>query len=47
LRSSFVVTFTLGDEIGVGVTHLLSTYQYLADTGKVERLAQLFAPAIT
>ena len=30
--------------IRVGVTHLLTTYQYLADTGKVERLAQLFAP---
>ena len=32
------------DEIRVGVTHLLTSYQYLADTGKVERLAQLFAP---
>jgi hypothetical protein len=30
--------------VRVGVTHLLTTYQYLADTGKVERLAQLFAP---
>jgi hypothetical protein len=38
------VTFTLADEIRVGVTHLLTTYQYLGDTGKVERLAQLFAP---
>jgi hypothetical protein len=38
------VTLTLDDEIRVGVTHLLTTYQYLADTGKVERLAQLFAP---
>jgi hypothetical protein len=27
----------------VGVTHLLTSYQYLADTGKLERLAQLFA----
>ena len=31
-------------EVRVGVTHLMTTYQYLADTGKVERLAQLFAP---
>ena len=38
------MTFTLGDEVRVGVTHLLTTYQYLADTGKVDRLAQLFAP---
>jgi SnoaL-like domain len=38
------VTFTLGDQIGVGVTALMTSYQYLADTGKVERLAQLFAP---
>lgn len=30
--------------VRVGVTHLLTSYQYLADTGKVERLAQLFAP---
>jgi hypothetical protein len=30
--------------VRAGVTHLLTTYQYLADTGKVERLAQLFAP---
>jgi len=30
--------------IRVGVTNLMTTYQYLADTGKVERLAQLFAP---
>lgn len=30
--------------VQLGVTHLLTTYQYLADTGKVERLAQLFAP---
>lgn len=28
----------------VGVTALLTTYQYLADTGKIDRLAQLFAP---
>ena len=32
------------DSLRVGVTNLLTTYQYLADTGKVERLAQLFAP---
>ena len=38
------MTFTIGDEVHVGVTRLLNTYQYLADTGKVERLAQLFAP---
>jgi hypothetical protein len=25
--------------VRVGVTHVLTTYQYLADTGKVERLA--------
>jgi len=31
-------------EIRVGVTHLMTSYQYLADTGKVERLTQLFAP---
>jgi hypothetical protein len=31
-------------EIQVGVTALMTTYQYLADTGKVERLAQLFVP---
>lgn len=31
-------------QVRVGVTALLTTYQYLADTGKVERLAQLFAP---
>ncbi|HYO00429.1 MAG TPA: nuclear transport factor 2 family protein [Mycobacterium sp.] len=30
--------------IRVGVTHLLTTYQYLADTGKAKRPAQLFAP---
>jgi hypothetical protein len=30
--------------VRIGVTHLLTTYQYLADTGKVERLAELFAP---
>ena len=29
---------------GGQLTALLNTYQYLADTGKVERLAQLFAP---
>lgn len=28
----------------VGVSDLLTTYQYLADTGKIEQLAQLFAP---
>ena len=28
----------------VGVTHLMTSYQYLADTGKVERVAALFAP---
>jgi hypothetical protein len=33
-----------GFRIRVGVTDLLTNYQYLADTGKVERLAQLFAP---
>jgi hypothetical protein len=38
------VTFPLGDDVRVGVTHLLTSYQYFADTGKVERLAQLFAP---
>ena len=38
------MTFTLGTELRVGVTDLLTAYQYLADTGKVERLAQLFAP---
>ncbi len=38
------MTFTLGDEIRVQVTHLLTSYQYLADTGKIERLAALFAP---
>ena len=32
------------DDVRFGVTHLLITYQYLADTGKIERLAQLFAP---
>jgi hypothetical protein len=32
------------NDIRVGVTNLMTTYQYLADTGKVERLAQLFAP---
>lgn len=31
-------------ELRAGVTDLLTTYQYLADTGRVERLAQLFAP---
>ncbi|MBJ7337812.1 nuclear transport factor 2 family protein [Mycolicibacterium sp.] len=31
-------------EVQVGVTHLLTSYQYLGDTGKIERLAQLFAP---
>ncbi len=30
--------------IRVGVTHLLTSYQYLGDTGKLDRLAQLFAP---
>jgi len=30
------------NEIRAGVTNLLTTYQYLADTGKVERLAALF-----
>jgi hypothetical protein len=34
----------MSTDIQVGVTHLLTTYQYLADTGKVERLAELFAP---
>jgi len=40
------VTFTVDDllRVRVGVTNLMTTYQYLADTGKVERLAQLFAP---
>ena len=33
-----------GDEVRAGVTHLMTTYQYLGDTGKVDRLAQLFAP---
>jgi SnoaL-like domain len=33
-----------GDEVRVGVTHLLTSYQYFGDTGKVERMAQLFAP---
>lgn len=28
----------------VGVGNLLTTYQYLADTGRLERLAGLFAP---
>jgi SnoaL-like domain len=32
------------NEVRVGVTNLLNTYQYLADTGKVDRLARLFAP---
>lgn len=34
------------DEVAlrVGVAALLNAYQYLADTGKVQRLAQLFAP---
>jgi hypothetical protein len=32
------------NEVRVGVTALLTTYQYLADTGKVAQLAQLFAP---
>lgn len=31
-------------KIWVGVSHLMTSYQYLADTGKVEQLAQLFAP---
>ena len=31
-------------QVRAGVTALLNTYQYLADTGKVDRLAQLFAP---
>jgi hypothetical protein len=31
-------------KVRVGVTALLTSYQYLADTGKVERLAELFAP---
>jgi hypothetical protein len=31
-------------EVRAGVTALLTTYQYLADTGKIDRLAQLFAP---
>jgi hypothetical protein len=35
---------TSTSEVRVGVTALLTTYQYLADTGKVDRLAQLFAP---
>jgi hypothetical protein len=30
--------------VRVGVTHLLTSYQYLGDTGKLDRLAQLFAP---
>lgn len=30
--------------VRAGVTNLLTTYQYLGDTGRVERLAQLFAP---
>ncbi|WP_395310306.1 nuclear transport factor 2 family protein [Mycobacterium sp. AMU20-3851] len=30
--------------IRVGVSHLMTSYQYLADTGKVEALARLFAP---
>lgn len=30
--------------VRVGVTHLLTSYQYLADTGRIDRLAQLFAP---
>lgn len=28
----------------VGVSNLLTTYQYLADTGRVEQVAALFAP---
>ena len=31
-------------EVRVGVTALLNAYQYLGDTGRVDRLAQLFAP---
>ncbi len=42
LAQGFVMTDD--ERTRVGVTHLLTTYQYLADTGKVERLAQLFAP---
>jgi hypothetical protein len=38
------VTLTLDDDIRVGVTHLMTSYQYFGDTGKVERMAQLFAP---
>ena len=30
--------------VKVGAAALMTAYQYLADTGKVERLAQLFAP---
>lgn len=32
------------NEVRVGVTGLLTAYQYLADTGKIDRLAALFAP---
>lgn len=32
------------NEVRVGVTALLTAYQYLADTGKIDRLAALFAP---
>ncbi|MGK2866657.1 MAG: nuclear transport factor 2 family protein [Mycobacterium sp.] len=31
-------------KLRVGVSHLMADYQYLADTGKVERLTRLFAP---
>ena len=31
-------------DIRVGVTALMTAYQYLGDTGRVDRLAQLFAP---
>lgn len=38
------MTFTVGDRVRVGVTHLMSSYQYFADTGRIESLAQLFLP---
>ena len=38
------MTSDANHRLRAGVTHLLTTYQYLADTGKVDRLAQLFAP---
>lgn len=28
------MTFALGDEVRVGVTHLLTSYKYLGDTGR-------------